>query len=207
MRVFILILGSLVVNADLYGQGVVNFTNGSGASPEQRVYIDEWMNPAALAPSGRQFLVALYFSPVSDSESALTQAGAAAGFLGDPGTRTGIFTGGSRTVATDYPGGSGFFQVKGWEAAYGNTYEEAAANPAARVGKSPVFISDTADHSIPERSVDLVEGSYPDRPFQGFVIAVPEPSIAMIGIGGIVALGLLGRVRKKNRPSCEIRLH
>ena len=87
--------------------------------------------------------------------------------------------------------------MKAWESVYGSTYEEAAANPLAHVGKSGIFISDTTEPFGTEPSLNLVEGSYRDRPFQGFVIAVPEPSITVIGIGGMVAVGILGKFRKK----------
>ena len=195
MRISALFLVALCLNGDLWGQGRIRFSNEGTALPEQLIYVDEWLNPSALAPGGTGFLVALYFSPDDTDESAFIQVGSAAGFLGTPDQHRGVFLGGNPLVPTSEPGGFGFFQVKGWEAAYGSSYEEAMANVSARVGKSSVFKCDTAAGG--ERSFNLVESSYTDRPFQGFVIAVPEPSITMIGLGGIVALGLLGRVRKK----------
>jgi len=187
MRTSLAFLIALGISPILHGQGIVNFTNGGNPSPEQKVYIDDWLNPSALAPGGQRFLVALYFSPNSDSESSLTQTGSAVGFIGTSDERTGIFFGGGRTVATVSPGASGFFQVKGWEAAYGATYEEAVANPRARVGKSPVFMADTTNPDSTEPVYGLIANSHPDRPFRGFVIAVPEPSTTILALAGIVA--------------------
>jgi len=197
----LLVLAVVSLGTQLFGQGQILFHN-IGGSAEQKVYIDEWLNPDALAPGGRQFLAALYFSPVDGDESSLTQVGSAAGFLGNPDQRYGVFFGEGQTVPTLQIGGAGFFQVKAWEAIYGSTYEEALVNPSARTGKSPIFIADTADRiNATEPVYGLVPNSYPERPFQGFVIAVPEPSITMIGVGGTVALAFLCRVRRRKGPA------
>ena len=108
MRVFIVILGLSAVNASLCGQGLIGFNN-SGASPEQKIYIDEWLNPAALAPGGDQFRVALCFAPVDGEESTLLQVGGSGTFLGTPDERYGLFFGGTRTVQTVNIGGGRFF--------------------------------------------------------------------------------------------------
>jgi len=144
-----------------------------------------------LVPGGNQFLVALYFAPEGEAESSLTQVGSVVGFAGTPEERHGLFNAGGRTVATPSPGGVGMFQVKGWESAYGSTYEEASANPAARVGNSPVFLVETATGI--EQIPDIVNGSFPSRPFRGFVIAVPEPSTSLLALAGIAAVALFLR--------------
>jgi len=179
MRIRLAFIAALSIAANALGQGRIGFWN-IGASPEQKVYIDEWLNPSALAPGGAQFLVALYFGPPGADESALTQLGGTGGF-----SFPGVFFGGTRTVP-DYVG---VFQVKGWEAAFGSTYEEAKANPAARVGQSPVF---TAYASFPtEPAYSLIEHSQGE--FRGFVIAVPEPSSGMLLFAGIVTSALVFR--------------
>ena len=191
-RLILLLAGGIA--ASLYGQGVIDFTAGLNPLAEHRVYIDEWLNPSALAPEGNQFLIALYFSHDSDNESSLMQAGGAVGFLGAPGERRGIFHGGGRTVPTVYPGAPGFFQVKGWESVYGTTYEEAASKPAARIGKSPVFVADTRHPDSLEPNPNLVNGSMGSgRPFQGFVIAIPEPSSGILVFAGIMTTALVLR--------------
>ena len=180
------------LSSSLHGQGHILFDN-LGASAEQKVYIDEWLNPAALPPGGTEFLVALYFARIEDGETALTQIGAATGFAGSPGYG-GIFSGGVRVVPTTFPGQPGFFQVKGWESAYGSSYEEAAANPDARIGNSPIFLAATANRTTAtESALGLVGFSFPSRPFQGFVIAVPEPSTALLALAGIVTIALVLR--------------
>ena len=200
MRALLIIVVLASGTVSLFGQGVIGFANNGSLSPEDKVYIDDWLNPAALAPGGGQFLVALYFAPLSAGEMSLTQVGGPTPFLGRSDQRYGLFFGGNRTVATDYAGGPGLFQVKGWEAAYGGAYEEAAANPAARVGHSPVFIADTADrvHTL-EAILGLVESSYADRPFRGFVIAVPEPATGVLVFVGMGAAVVVMRSKGENR--------
>ena len=194
---FVAVLVSCYVGLDAGGaQGTISFDN-LAASAEQKIYIDEWLNPAALAPGGRQFLVALYFAPISAGESSLTQVGPATGFIGDPNQRYGTFSGGTRTVTPDNWGGAALFQVKGWEAAYGNTHEEAAANSAARRGESPVFIADTSNPQTLEPIEGLINSSYPERPFRGFVIAVPEPSTGILIFAGAGAAVVV--IRPKGR--------
>jgi hypothetical protein len=193
MRTLSTFFMALGVSLSLQGQGEIGFNN-IGASPEQKVYIDEWLNPSSLAPGGRQFLVALYFARIEDGESSLVQIGDATGFIGSP-DRTGVFWGGGRTVPTTLPGQMGLFQVKGWEAAYGTTYEQAAANPAARIGQSPVFLADTEDPVIQIPAPDLIQPGSP-RPFRGFVIAVPEPSTPVLALVGVVTIALVLRSPK-----------
>jgi hypothetical protein len=196
MRTLLTFFVAFCVTSSLQGQGYIGFDN-FGASAEQKVYIDEWLNPAALAPGGGQFLVALYFARIEDGESALAQLGSVVGFAGQPHERYGLFNGGERIAPTPPYGKPGFFQVKGWESAYGATYEEAAANPAARIGSSPIFIADTADRTIAlEPVLGLVGNSFPDRPFRGFVIAVPEPSMVVLALVSVVTITPMLRRRK-----------
>jgi hypothetical protein len=195
MRTSLLLIVLLSVNVSLTGQGIVNFSNASATFPEQKVYIDEWLNPAKLVPGGEHYLVALYFSQVDD-DAVLTQVGSAVGFIGPLDPPKGMFLGGNRTVSTATSGGVGFFQVRGWESAYGNTYEEAAANPAARVGKSSVFIFDTASPDTPEPPRALTDGDPYERSFRGFVIAVPEPSTGALALVGVVTIALVVRCRR-----------
>jgi hypothetical protein len=196
MRTSLLAIVVLCFSATLHGQGYINFDN-TGSSAENRVYIDEWLNPAALVPGGTQFRVALYFARTEDGESALVQVGNAEGFIGTPNERYGVFLGGERIVFPTIAGGSGLFQVKGWEAAYGSTYKEAAANPAARRGTSPAFVTDTRHPDSTEPNPNIVNGSqFGGRPFRGFVIAVPEPSTVVLALVGVVTIGLVLRCRR-----------
>jgi len=192
LLIIVAFLGSSLGAHPQGAQGTIGFNN-IGGSAEQKVYIDEWLNPAALVPAGEEYLVALYFAPLSAGEGWLTQVGPSKGFLGFyVGQTSGIFAGGSRTVTPDNWGGAALFQVKGWEAAYGNTYEEAAANSAARRGESPVFIADTSNPQTLEPIEGLINSSQSGpQPFRGFVIAVPEPSTGLLlfaGLGGAVVM-------------------
>jgi len=192
----LILLLALALVANLHGQGYIGFDN-LDASAGQKVYIDDWLNPAALAPGGSQFRVALYFARIEDGESALTQLGSAVGFVGQPHERYGLFIGGERITPSTCCGQPGYFQVKAWESTCGSTYEEAAANPAARIGSSPIFLADTGDRTIALEPVyGLVANSFPDRPFRGFVIAVPEPSTVVLALVGVVTIALVLRRRK-----------
>jgi len=102
-------------------------------------------------------------------------------------------------VTPDNWGGAALFQVKGWEAVYGSTYEEALADPSARTGESPTFIADTADrvHTL-EPIEGLINSSRSGpQPFHGFVIAVPEPSTGVLIFGGLAAAVVVIRAKRR----------
>ena len=83
---------------------------------------------------------------------------------------------------------------------YGSTYEEAVANPTARTGKSPIFIADTANRTTALEGISgLVAASFRDRPFRGFVIAVPEPSTGVLILAGVGAVVVVIRVKRGKR--------
>lgn len=149
-----------------WAQGTVLFSN-SGLPP---VYVcDE--TSLHLAPAGSTFQVALYYAPdgVLD-ETQFIQLGSAANF----GPVPGFFSGGGRTAPTAIAGDWGMFQVRGWERAYGATYEQASMDPQARVGKSHIFRVHTTNPDSTGAPSQLLG-------LEGFVIAsptcVPEPHL------------------------------
>jgi hypothetical protein len=104
----------------------------------------------------------------------------------------GVFSGGNRTVANIGAGAFAYFQVRVWESAYGATYAEAIANPAAQgvgqAGQSIIFRSDTDDPADGAPNVPLNTAFVP---FQLSII--PEPSVIGLGLLGAGALLMLRR--------------
>lgn len=172
---FFVVLLALVVNS--YRQGAVVFSNSGLGQP---VYVCD-QTSVYLAPPGSAFQVGLYYAPdgVID-EAQFVQLGNAGIFGPSPG----IFSGGGRTAPTPVPGDWAMFQVRGWEAAYGTTYEEASMSTQARIGKSNIFRVDTTNPFLGGQPAQLLG-------FESFVIAsptcVPEPPLAR----GLLTLVLL----------------
>ena len=167
------------------GQGTVNFSN-LGGNDSQKVYVAPVGQPTTLAPAGTTYLVGLYWAPDGTTdESAFAMVGAPTGFIGATGTPSGLFNGGTRNVPVTSAGGFAVLQVRGWQSAFGNSYEQAAA-AGSDVGKSPIFRVDT-DTTSPGANI-LNQG------FVGFVIGVPEPSTYAVAL---LAIGLLLAFRKR----------
>ena len=179
----------------IFGQGTINFSNAS-ASMDQRIY----ETPGVLAPVGTKYMFGLYYAPdgITD-ESMFIQVGASTGIAGTEGSRTGIFNGGARTAPTLSAGGFGMFQVRGWESAYGTSYEAVlASGQPACAGKSNIVRVDTGEPIAdpPGTPASLVNGTG----FQGFLICIPEPSTASISA---IAFGVALFSLVRNRKSCR----
>jgi hypothetical protein len=166
----------------LFGQGTINFSNGTAM--DQRIY----ETPGVLALVGTKYMFGLYYAPDGTTDqSQFIQLGASTGIAGPEGSRTGIFTGGNRTAPTAVPGGFGMFQVRGWESAYGNTYEAVlSSGQPACVGKSNIVRVDTGNPTTvpPETPASLVNGTG----FRGFIICIPEPSTTLLSAMGVGAI-------------------
>lgn len=202
MKKFITIAGAIAVGCQLFGQGTVDFRNGNANA------ITNGLAGGRIV-AGTAFQVALYYLP-DTGQASVTTADITAG-LANGTTRVistnsaaggtslaapGIFVGGVRTAPTATPGGSGWFQVRAWESAFGNSYEAAVANGSpvggrlALVGTSNIMKVTTGNPLL----------SPPGTPFniqnalQTFaVLPVPEPSVIGLGFLGIGALLLLRR--------------
>jgi hypothetical protein len=186
MRSLITVLAAVLASFNLYAQGKVSFSN-VGANDSEKVRLPD----GTLVPAGTRYNVALYFDPlVSGSPaSAFVQIGAAAP-IGVLGGSPGIFAGGDRTIPVG-DGGVVIFQVRGWDTAFGTSYEQALAQ-GGPIGTSTIFRMDTAT------GADPVMGVRGTGTFQtGFMWPVPEPASISLGAlaAGVGALLLL-RSRK-----------
>lgn len=190
MRKLQIALAVLFAALDLSAQGVVSFNN-FGATDPQKIYVDGCLlcPGVSLAPVGTQYHVALYYDPLVDQgiDAAFVQIGASAGFGPSPG----IFSGGQRTIPVGN-GGAVNFQVRGWNRAFGTTYETALAAGGV-TGKSVIFRMDTA---VGDETVMGVRGTGTfTSGWIGFCICVPEPSSLLLGLITAGALLLLRRLK------------
>jgi len=187
MKKSILITAGLFASLQLHGQGWVNFSNIGPKAP----VIDSTTGTNAVA--GTTFSVDLYFAPYAGpgtlppDPSTFTQVGGPVhlGFLTLDGhlIGAGLYGGGTVTIYEIHPPGYfGWFQVKGWETAYGFSYEQAAAagpmnGRTALLGVSNIIKVNTGDPTLTE----------PDTPapLTGLsailLTVVPEPSVVAMG--------------------------
>jgi len=180
---------AIFATVNIFAQGTVNFSNigGSGGVTNsltgQRVVV------------GSTFQVQLYYAPDLGTPPADAALMPLAG-VGNIAPTPGIFSAGTRTAPVSPPGTFAYFQVRAWETAFGNSYEEAAAHAAvggrlALTGKSNVIRVNTSDPTLvpPEAAASLIAAG-----LLGFSIsAVPEPSVIGLGLLGAGALLMLRR--------------
>lgn len=192
MKKVALILMSGVAAVSVLAQGTVNFGNIGN-------YISN-IDTKARVPAGTVFTAGLYYLP--DGPEPATDAFHDALL---PNTATfsvaGGFAAGTRSTPSTTPsGGYAWFQVRAWETAFGQTYEQAmAAGPRdvggvlrqAYIGTSLITRIKTGD-PVNAGSPALLNSGTP--PFRGFYVAiVPEPTVIGLGLLGIGSLLLLRR--------------
>ena len=172
-------------NALGQGVGTFEFMN-VGVANNRQIYVDTFQGPVKAAGTG--YSIAVYWGPSGTTdENALVQVGASTPFLDSPAE--GQFSGGGRTIFGVAEGGAVVaLQARAWDMSTGATWEAAAANPAGRVGKGPVFemaLKDPVNFPLdPSPRLGYAAG------WVGFAITpVPEPSTwALAGLG---VIGLL----------------
>jgi hypothetical protein len=166
--------------------GIFNFSN-VGTTDDRHIYIGEYLTGPKAEGDGYQ--IAIFWGPAGASdENALIQVGSSTGFLTSPGE--GRFLGGARTITGQGNGPVLSFQARAWDASTGNTWAEAAANPAGRIGKGPIFemeTKDPTDLNDPTPNIGDAAG------WRGFAIAVPEPSVFALALLALPALALVRR--------------
>jgi hypothetical protein len=180
MKALALIGVLLLSTAHIFAQGSVVFSNSGGTAIT--------LSSGRSVPIGSAYQVELMYAPdgtaTRDFDSMAVRVGAPANF----GPTPGFFSGGGRTINSIQPaGGFGLFQVRGWETAYGNSFNEVCAlqNANAELAKSGIVRVDTGNPLIGEPAASLVAAG-----LQGFVSVTcsPEPTASAVGILGIIGL-------------------
>jgi hypothetical protein len=205
LKQLLLIALGILAGFQLQGQGTVNLSNRGLNAPvgapcsTNGITIDG----ITLAPAGTTLSVALYFAPpdpanpsVQPDPSVFGQVGASA-FLVAPG----IYDAGTRTADVSPPGGMGWFQVKVWQTAYGNTFESARASGQGEFGLSnvieiptgnPLTIPPGLPHALTGISRIYVFGPLEIPP------CVPEPSVLVLAFCGAAILLFLASRHRNN---------
>lgn len=177
----------------VYGQGTVTFRNTTATLVTFSDQAKAALNTTAVGPSGPSFLAELYYAPDgADPGEAGMQQGRMGAAVGFSTLAAGTFNGGNRTTPSSTPAGANaWFQVRVWEAAYGNTYETAIEAPAtggrvAIAGASNRFLLQTG--TLTPTPIASVGGLAPMS-----VTPVPEPSAIALGLLGLVGFFTLRR--------------
>src|SRR5260370_25182858 len=128
MKKLAITIAAVFATLNIFAQGTVNFQNNLTSY----VYDDTSGTPVR-AKAGTDFSVALYWAPVNAAgtqppDSAFVQHRGSTHvgiFIPNVGySQPGIYVGGIVTIPGITPaGGMGWFEVKAWETAFGNTFE------------------------------------------------------------------------------------
>ena len=190
MKKLLTTVAAVLATLNMYAQGTVIFSN---LTPNTALQV--WLgavgtgNGGQIAPAGTQYDVALYYDPAGrgSPDAAFVQIGGTPGRL----ITAGQFSAGNRTIPASAAGAGNVvdFQVRGWNRAFGTSYELALA-AGGQTGKSVVFQMDTAAGT--EQPMTVLGSATFTTGWQGFAI-VPEPSAIALGLLGAGALLLLRR--------------
>lgn len=185
-RILVSMAGVMIGVFSVLGQGTVNFSNFGGNPIKYDVSVPG-KNGANVEVNA--FSAALYWAPLGSTEAQLTQIGA----IGNINPLAGFFLLGTRTTGSATAAGSpGMFQVRAWSAGF-TSYEAAAAaaasDPTKYIGKSILFQNNTGGGGTPPGAPAalLMPG------FNVASVAVPEPSVIILGVLGAGALLLRRR--------------
>lgn len=187
MKKTLITAAALVAAVNIYAQGTVTFANASASAVSNSL-------TSARVASGTVFKVALYYLPDSPTAPTAAEFDNATILLPSVGfAAPGIFSGGTRSAPTS-GGGAGWFQVRAWETAYGDTYENAVRAPAqggrlALVGTSNIMKVNLGNPTI---TPPTTAGTLIGAGLQAFyVVPVPEPTtigLGLLGLGALLAL-------------------
>jgi hypothetical protein len=192
MKKLAITIAAVFATLNIFAQGTVAFQN-TGTS----LVIDSTTGVAALG--GTTFSVALYWSAqvagqtTAPDPSTFVQVGPTI-HVGILNPTTGLYIAGKYQGPTvtiagiTPPGGMGWFEVKGWSTAYGNTFEQAKATGLGLFGQSNYIDIPTGNPIPPPTTPHALTGLLPM-----LLIPVPEPAILGLGLLGGVAMLLLRR--------------
>lgn len=189
MKKYITTIIASAIAVGAFAQGTVDFKSPSG------VFITNSLTTAR-AVAGTTFQVALYYAPysagVETAPADFFEVARQVGNAGNLGPTAGTWFAGTRTADITPAGGQGWFQVRAWEKAYGNTFEAAVQAPAsngrfALVGTSNILKIDTGDPTtIPAGTPGSLVGLN-----SLILVPVPEPgaiALGLLGLGALLAL-------------------
>lgn len=183
MKSTVLALTALFAAGSAFAQGTINFATRVTGQVNAQVFYGAPGGPTS--PAGADYSAQLY---VGAPGGALAAVGSAVPFRGDAGI--GYITSGGKVTVPGIAGGSqAAVELRAWKTSLGASYEAAvAAGGGVNTGASaPITITLGGGGTPPAPDANLVG-------LQGFVIPVPEPSIAALGLLGA---GLLVIRRKK----------
>jgi hypothetical protein len=185
MKKLLFSLALILAAVSAYGQGRVAFINGSSTG------ITNGLTGQPISGAGNYYF-GLYVGPVGTPVGSLTL-----NLLATNTALAGRLNGGSpAALAAPHADGSSYplvFQIRGWSAAGGLSYEEAVlasqGNPNILLGVSAVgqvtpTFSPTAQAPLFGTSAGQVGG---------FVLGIPEPSSIALGLLGLGAIALFRR--------------
>lgn len=194
MKKLTLALAIFSAVATSYGQGTVGFANSAATA------ISNSVTPGRVAATA--FKVTLYYLPwVSDSavpsnddfntagQEVATTTLFAAGLFNNAGQAV-------RVNAISPAGGNGWFQVRAWETAYGNSFNEVMNSAEingkkALAGTSNIIKVDSGDPTV---SPAGTPGNLVNSGLKTFMVyPVPEPAAIGLGLLGFGALFMLRR--------------
>jgi len=190
----LLIVGLLIMaSASAFAQGTVNFNNNGLVNPPLPdnlaiFYGDASAGGHRLTLGDGTYVAQLYFGAVGTPvDSLMAVSSPAANFRASTTTLPGTWSGGTRTLTGFASGTTVALQVRVWSTADGPDYITAfAKNNGLYTGKSAVF-----NYLVPNPGDPA--SAYLMGNFTGFVVAVPEPSVIVLGILGAGALLLRRR--------------
>jgi hypothetical protein len=176
LAVTILAHPAFFVKAD----GTVNFRNDAAfITPADRLVRDADGLPLV----GTNYMAQLYYGPSGVSPSSLNPVTAApAPFRPSGHMRPGTWAGGTRTLSGFFAGETVHLEVRVWDSSLAASYEEALTLGFGNTqhGESSVFTYVIPIPPDPSWFWDIDN-------FRGFTL-VPEPSVALLGLIGIVGL-------------------
>jgi len=183
MKKVLLTAFAVMASLSLFAQGTIDFKNSTATS----VMLQNADTTVVKAPINA-YAVGLWWAPAGTTDEA------AFTFLAGSTTKifpaAGIFSGGTKTIAAPFVGGTAIAaQVRGWDFSLADYGSALAAGKAT--GKSTIFAMTTG----------APNGSPPTNPqgflgvgqFTGLTLAVPEPSTIALGLLGLAGLFVLRR--------------